>query len=53
MNIVLIDNDVSFCDSLTKYLESSNNMKVLKTFDSNTKAFDFLETKDEKIDYKR
>lgn len=51
MNIVVIDNDLKFCDSLSRYLKSSGNLESLNTFHTNIDAIHFIETHKEKLDF--
>ena len=42
MNIVMIDNNYSFCDGLSKYLKSNGDIKVLKYFNNNSDALKYI-----------
>jgi len=51
MNIVIIDKDLDFCDSLSKYLKSSGNLFTLNSFHTNVDAIHFIESQKKKIDF--
>lgn len=50
MNIVLIETDYIFSDSLCKYLKSNGEVDLLKTFDNNDDAIVYVEKNAELLD---
>ena len=51
MNIVIIDKDYEFCNSLSKYLNSNGNLESFHFFHTNTDAMKFIKTHKKKIDF--
>lgn len=51
MNIVIIDKDYEFCNSLSKYLKSSGNLECFHFFHTNEDAINFIKFQSKKIDF--
>lgn len=51
MNIVIIDKDYDFCNSLSKYLSSSGNLESFQLFSNYTEAMYFIKINNKKIDF--